>query len=499
MSKRQVVLIMTDTQRKDMLGCYGTEGLHTPNIDSLAEAGVRFENAYCTQPLCAPSRSSIFTGTYPHTNGVTSNNKVPSALVRNVGQRLQPHGIHTAYIGKWHLDGGDYFGNGICPDGFDPAYWFDMRCYLETLTEEQRRTVRTHTSILENAVQDELTFAWRCVDKAIEFLDEHADEDFFLVVSFDEPHHPWICDKKYFDLFEGFRLPDKGNMQDDLTQKPAHQKVWAQHMRRLNRPGSGRADNRRHLLACNAFADTQVGRLLEALRRHPCPGRTVLYTSDHGAGFGEHGLSDKGPAMYGEITNIPLIVWQEGAPRARVRNTQLVSNVDITPTVLELFGLEVPPTLEGKSLLPTLRDAAQPVREHVFMEFSRYELDHDGFGGFQPIRTVFDGRYKLSVNLLSTDELYDLQTDPGELCNRINDPALAARRDALHDALLAWMDETRDEMRGYHFACRPWRADKTPNWACSGLTRQRVTEPDETGQLDYATGLPITSFVRVKE
>jgi uncharacterized sulfatase len=133
------------------------------------------------------------------------------------------------------------------------------------------------------------------------------------------------------------------------------------------------------------------------------------------------------------------------------------------------------------------------------MEFGRYETDHDGFGGFQPLRAAYDGRFKLVVNLLGTDELYDLASDPGEMSNRIDDAATAADRDRLHDAMLGWMNRTRDPFRGYHWERRPWRTDARPaTWGYTGMTRQRENEEYEPRQMDYATGMPMTEAVRKK-
>jgi len=134
------------------------------------------------------------------------------------------------------------------------------------------------------------------------------------------------------------------------------------------------------------------------------------------------------------------------------------------------------------------------------MEFGRYETDHDGFGGYQPMRAVFDGRYKLSINLLSTDELYDLKEDPGELMNHIGDPSYGEIRDRLHDAILDEMYRTRDPFRGYYWARRPWRTDAPlASWDDRLMTRQRIeSEIFEKHQLDYSTGLPIEKAVRVK-
>lgn len=133
-SPRQTVLLMTDATRWDMLGCYRRMGVTPPYLDELATSGMRFERAYTMQPVCAPARSALFTGTWPHTDGSWANNLAPGLDVPTLGQRLRDAGTDTAYIGKWHLDGTDCFGSGRCPDGWDPAYWYDMRTYLEELT-----------------------------------------------------------------------------------------------------------------------------------------------------------------------------------------------------------------------------------------------------------------------------------------------------------------------------------------------------------------------------
>lgn len=134
------------------------------------------------------------------------------------------------------------------------------------------------------------------------------------------------------------------------------------------------------------------------------------------------------------------------------------------------------------------------------MEFGRFEIDHDGYTGFQPIRCAFDGRYKLSINLLDSDELYDLHNDPGETHNLINSADTAGVRDALHDRILDWMNQTRDPFRGYPWAIRPWRkSGPSPSFQNDGYTRQREeSEMYESRQLDYTTGLPMVEATRAK-
>ena len=128
-------------------------------------------------------------------------------------------------------------------------------------------------------------------------------------------------------------------------------------------------------------------------------------------------------------------------------------------------------------------------------------MDHDGFGGFQPLRAVFDGRYKLVINLLTSDELYDIESDPDEMHNLIEDEAHESIRDHLHDVLLEHMNVTRDPFRGYYWERRPWRKNARPaDWDYTALTRQRMEDTRfEPRQLDYATGLAIESAARVKE
>lgn len=180
MSKRKVLFLMTDSQRADMLGCYGNPDMHTPNLDRLAEQGIRFDKAYTTQPLCQPARAGIFLGCYPHSCASWSNSMGVSGNVQSIGKRLSDHGVHTAYIGKWHLDGGDYFGLGRCPEGWDADYWYDMRNYLEELTPEERVISRRTDSIEKYDIKEEFTFGHRVADRAIDFLKNYNDEDFFL-------------------------------------------------------------------------------------------------------------------------------------------------------------------------------------------------------------------------------------------------------------------------------------------------------------------------------
>ncbi len=499
MKKPNIVLIMTDTQGTNVIGCYGRPGMKTPRIDGLASEGLKFDNAYASCPVCGPSRSSLFTGNYPHTTGVLSNNSPMAANIVTVGQRLQDNGYHTAYTGKWHIDGTDYFGNGECPPGWDPEYWYDGRNYLDDMTPEWRLRWREE---LDNAkavhkygITEEFTWANKCSNKAIDFIEKTAGkEPFFLVVSYDEPHHPSTCPPPYCDMFEDFEYKMGPNVHDPLTDKPLHHRLWAES---ADKPENPELFKKPMYFGCNSYVDYEIGRVIDAIDEH-APETLVIYLSDHGTPMYSHRVESKGPAMYEETTHVPLIMRWRGEIAENTATPHPVTHVDITPTILEAAGIEIPPFLEGKSLMPTLKDPAVQVNDVVFMEFNRFELNHDGWGGFQPIRCAFDGRHKLVINLLSTDELYDLQTDPDELLNQINKTEYNTVRDTLHKRILEWMDQSRDPFRGYIWTHRKWSKEQQ-RWRGAGMTRPRPDDGYEPRVLLYETGLPVEKWEYEKE
>lgn len=376
------------------------------------------------------------------------------------------------------MDGTDYFGDGHCPPGWDSGYWFDGRNYLDSLPNDAARDlsrcVLDAGEISRHGVTAEFTAAHRIADKACDFLARHKDEDFFLVVSIDEPHHPFICPEPFVSGFDEFTIPVP-NAKDDLVNKPRMQREWADHVAPHNERqlaeinGEVRYRSPRYF-ACNSFSDFEVGRVIEAIDRH-APEALVVYTADHGDMLGSHRLIGKGPAMYEEVTRVPLIVrWPLFAPAGSV-SSALMSHVDLTPTFLQYFGIDVPDLLQGQSMLSQFRTPNDWAADAIFIEFNRFEIDHDGFGAFSPIRCIFDGRFKLAINLLDTDELYDLKLDPHEMTNLIDDPSTAEIRNLLHDRVLDWMNQTRDPLRGPHWGRRSWRLLNKSTW--DGPTRPR--------------------------
>jgi uncharacterized sulfatase len=494
---------MTDQQGADMVGAYGRPGLQTHCLDRLAGEGLLFSNAYTTCPVCTPARAGIFTGQYGSRNGAWANNMGLSGTVRTMGQMFQQAGYRTAFMGKWHLDGSDYFGDGICPPGWDEAYWYDGRRYLDSLEPDEIKLWRQGTDRDLKAHPDILTRTWayRNAEKARRFIKEiqlespRDERPFLLVVSFDEPHPPALCPYEYIERFRDYLYPLGPAAADDLGGKPRHQRRWAE-----ARPAfqeSGYLENPR-LFGCNAFVDTQIGRIIDAVEQRKSSNESyIFYTADHGDLLGAHRLTGKGWCMYEENVRIPLLVkGPDVSPRGR--SVAPVSHIDLLPTFLDLAGIPVPPVLEGRSLAPLLRDRvgsetpADDVEHPVFIEFNRFAINHDE-GSLFPIRTLRRGSLKLVLNLFDIDELYDLSTDPSELENRIDDPRYRTDRNRLHDELLAWMDERRDPFRGEWWFHRPWREDsRNRSGSKSWFGRQRY-RPDDGYRprvLDYFTGKP---------
>jgi uncharacterized sulfatase len=475
-----------------MVGCYGRPELETPNLDSLAQSGIRFDRAYSCQPVCGPARSSIFTGTFPHTSGVWANNIPLGANVKTIGERLTDNGYNCAYTGKWHLDGTDYFGNGKCAPGWNEKYWYDGRRYLDDLTDKQKLLWRTKLdnaeSIHKYKITEEFTWAHRCGDRALDFMkNRNKNKPAFLVVSYDEPHEPFTCPPPYCDKFKDFHYDYGKNINDTLKNKPQIQKEWAEFVKITSDPEKMNKEKQIYF-ACNNYVDYEIGRVLDAVDRH-MPDALVIFTSDHGTPMYAHKLHTKGPAMYDEITRIPFIVKWKGHTHEKRVSEHPVSHINIVPTLLDAAGLEIPRFIQGKSILPALRDPKKRVNDQVFMEWNRYEVNHDAWGGLQPIRACFDGKHKLIINLMDTDELYDLSKDPEEMENLINSSKYAKIRDSLHDRILGWMDRTLDPFRSHLWEHRAWRKKRKIGWGGSLMTRPRPDDGYEPPQVLGFTGL----------
>lgn len=455
--RMNVVFIMTDTQAKHMVGCYGDKTVDTPNIDAFAATGVRFDNAYSSSPLCTPARGAIFSGQAPQVNGAWTNNVSPHAAIPLMGTIFSYYGYKTAYSGKWHLDGTGYFGDGQPGGGFMPDWWYDGKRYADDLGParfKQYREVHSLADIRAANFTEEECWGYRVASKAINFLETVGDDPFVLAVSFDEPHHPSVAPPHYWEQFAG---EGKIGRRPNYYAPLADNKPRMQHVQRAQQdPSQVYLSPVEGLYGGNAFVDRQVGRVIEAVTRLHGEDTLIIYTSDHGDMLGSHGLWYKGPQMYQETINIPFIARLPGGASSAV-SPALVTHLDIIPTMLDLAGIPIPASMHGRSFLPALKNPELRAHEYVMSSFHRFSINFDIFGSFYPIRCATGERYKLSLNLLDTDELYDLQNDPYELVNLIDHPVHADVRDRMHDWLLLEMNRIRDPYRTYQWGKRSWR------------------------------------------
>ncbi len=499
MKQPNIIFIMTDTQATNMVGCYNGQDLNTNNIDKLAEEAILFHSAYTTSPVCTPARAGIFTGIHAQNSGPWTNSLPLGQNIRTMGHYFKQAGYETIYIGKWHLDGHDYFGTGQCPDEWNADYWYDGLNYLNDLSEEEISLWRNGLNCLEDIekynITAEFTWAHRISEKAISFLKQpQKNKPFLMVLSYDEPHHPFTCPAEYARKYQDFAYDLKGKQDDDLSGKPMHHRLWSKAM---GYPKSEDGKYRHPLyFACNDFVDDEIGRVLDNLSIKDAQNTWIIYTSDHGEMMGAHRLISKGANAYDDIARIPLIIKPPQGQDIQKKIHTPVSHIDLVPTFLDIASIEVPDILQGESLLPMLLSENTNEKRSVLISFNRYELQHDSFGGFIPMRAWVSNDFKLVINLFDTDELYDRNNDPHEMHNLIEDENYAQIRNQLHDELCAHMDEIRDSFRTYQFVMRPWRKDIKPKWI--GLYRPKPSDGVSPVFRDYDTGLA-TQGIKIEE
>jgi len=452
--------IMTDQQRRDSIGAYGNPAIKTPNLDRLAEGGVRFNQCYIATSPCSPSRASLLTGLYAHTHGVVVNNIVLPEDVPSLGNTLKAAGYRAAWVGKWHLGPTDSPKHGFTDKWVDHARSY--RDYLERVGLLQAFPERRGGSAWPRGVRygrspvpEEHFLETFLAREAISFLEESGSQPFCLAVSFRAPHPPVTPPEPWYSMYPRDKVPLPANFHDDMENKP----LW-QRQRRTGRMDSGRRGARkwegttfpksrvlaewteeewREIIALYygfvSYVDNWTGKVLEALDRQGLTDNTiVLYTTDHGDMMGSHGLITKS-YIYDEDMRVPLVMRYPPLIKPGTATDALVSNVDVFPTLLEMMGVKVPRGVQGRSFLPVLEGEAQPHRDAAFMEVASR--------GIKAVRT---GRWKYTVNWRprDLDELYDMENDPLELRNLATDPEHADACERLRKRILDWMRETRD-------------------------------------------------------
>ena len=427
-AKPNVLFIAVDDMNND-LGCYGSPIVQSPNIDKLAARGVKFDRAYCQFPLCSPSRSSIMTGLRPDTTRVFNlqyhfRQGLPDVVT--LPQLFMRNGYYAARVGKIYHYGnpGDIGTSGLddapsWQEVVNPAGTDKTTLEPEITNFTPQRGLGSAMSFLSDAKgRDEDHTDGKVATEAIRLLEKHQREPFFLAVGFYKPHTPYVAPKKYFDLYplEKITVPEmpKGFVESVPTAALTSTRPW---------PNFGVTHDQARLskqayYAAISFVDAQIGRVVDALDRLGLRDNTIIvFWSDHGYSLGEHGLWMK-QSCFEESARVPMIFAGPGI-KAGTPSPRLVEFVDVYPTLADLAGLTPPAKLEGASLRPLLVRPDAPWTRPAFTQVER--------GGF-PGHSVRTPRWRYTEwdGGKQGAELYDHETDPGEMKNLAADPAHAA-------------------------------------------------------------------------
>ncbi len=372
-----ILFIMSDDHAAHAISSYGSKINQTPNLDRIANEGIRFDSTFCTNSICAPSRAAILTGTYNHINGVTTLDTPLDNSLWTFPMALQSAGYSTAMIGKWHLG----HGPNADPAGFD--FWRILPGqghYLNPVMLEGAPPGSTYgPRVVERGgyVTDLIT------DDCIEWMAAQSGVSdqagpWALFCHHKAPHRTWEPSAKHFTMYEDVEIPYPDTFYDDLDGRA--EVVQAVKMRMMDLdpvtdlkatvpPGLTETEEinwryQRYIkdyLRCVASIDDNVGRMLNWLDETGQAENTiVVYTSDQGFFLGDHGWFDK-RLMYEESLQMPFLLrYPNGVTKPGSSNSEVITNVDFAPTLLELAGVQGPPTIQGRSFAPMLTGEIPP-------------------------------------------------------------------------------------------------------------------------------------------
>ncbi|AEE97189.1 sulfatase-like hydrolase/transferase [Mahella australiensis] len=414
--KPNIVIVFTDQQRWDTVGCYGNTLDLTPNLDAVAKQGITFKNAFTCQPVCGPARASLQTGRYATATGCFRNHIALPDNEKTIAHYLRSNGYETAYVGKWHLGGtwdkpvpkekrGGYDDYWIAADLLE----FTSHPYEGKLFDK-----------FDNPVEFNKYRVDAVTDFAIEYLKARSnDKPFLLFVSYLEPHHQndmnrYVAPEGYAERYRNAPVP----------------------MDLIDKDGDWKENLPDYYGICKRI-DENLGRIIEQLKELDIYDNTILiFTSDHGSHFRTRNSEYKRSCHEASI-RIPMIMHVPDIKES-VAVEELVSLVDIAPTLLEAAGIYVPRNMHGRSLIPLLRGGDVNWRSEVFVQISESQVG-------RAIRTnkwkycIYapdkDGWNDIGSDIYVEQYLYDLENDPYEQNNLIGNEAYRSVCDALAKAL----------------------------------------------------------------
>ena len=483
---------MTDQQRADHLSCSGNQILKTPNLDQLANEGVRFTHAYCSNPMCMPNRATIFTGKYPSIHHVRCNGINLDSQIPTITQCLSENGYHTISIGKMHFQYSvpaysrkskseecvlDWI-IGKRSDNFPlPYYGFNeveltvghgdgvVGNYLEWIIERapeyaeyiKKRTLNTFKSIYHNTkIPNELYQTTYITERTTNFLERYSNgnygnKPFFLFCSFPDPHHPVCPPDKYKKLYNESDIPIPSTF-SDFENLLNHEFLGAN----LRDPNFNsivlRNTNEEETKKFTAYTyatltaiDHGVGEIIKTLKKLGLEKDTmIIFTSDHGDLMGDHGMLLKGPAHFQGVLRVPLIWKVPGFDTNKV-SSSIVSSIDIPTTILSLIGIKKLQGMQGVDLTPILKDPSMKVRDHCIVEEDE-DLVFERKKSYR-LRTLITENYRMTLyrDHENFGDLFDLKNDPNEVNNLWRNDNYTEVKNNLMKTLLHEIIKIQDE------------------------------------------------------
>ncbi len=445
-----IVLIVTDQQRRDTIGAYGSLICKTPNIDKLAAGGIRFDRAFTPTGLCSPVRCSLLTGVYPHEHRVLTNvgfHPVRAELTPKddrLSSALKHAGYQLGCVGKWHVSSKE-------PPEFGYDRYVSLGDFLKWRSDIGKPApdafMHYTTQIAARDPQPaEFSRPRFLADSVVQVIDDFRanTEPFFVRLDFHGPHFPNVVPEPYFSMYDPNDIPPWPNHVDDLSGKPAVQRIKQRHWRTKGLEWKDWAPLVSAYFGEISLIDDAIGHVLDQLDHSGLSDSTlVVFTSDHGDTIGAHGICNKDYTMYEEIYLVPLIMRWPGVVKAGTSSTAFVHHfLDLFATIVELSGDSPPVPCHGRSLIPILSTGKEPAD----WPLSAYCEFHGSHMGLYSMRLLTTEQFAYIYHTNDIDELYDRTTDPWQLNNVADDPNYAVPLAALKRQMIEWMSDSGDHL-----------------------------------------------------
>jgi len=470
--KKNILLILSDQQLKGTIGAYGSQICKTPNIDFLAQEGMKFNRAFTPSAICSPARASILTGLVPHHHGVTTNDSNLKEGITTLPEYLKRKDYFCGYAGKWHIcdsvepaeygfEGKPFMGYAYPGSGVFDSLCFNLppkngNYYLDYLKEngydipdvsqclrgnnpnvKQEMYGLQSGSIKENPEYFVAHETLELMDKAVE-----DEKPFFIWANFWGPHSPSITPEPYFSMYKPDDMVKPISFDDDMTDKPYYPMLTR---KRWGLDDYSWEDGFAKIIAkyyghCTMLDDL-VWMMIKKLKDiGQLENTIIIYSADHGDCLGAHGLIEKGPFPYDEIYNIPLVVYG----LTDKDSDEMVYSHEILPTIVDLIGEELDKPVDGNSLLNILHGIkSQNPRKEVYGEFHVHLFNADQ-------RYIRNDDYLFCYNASDIPELYDMKNDPFQLKNLAANPNYIDVKKQLIKKLYEHIVEVNDPIKGWY-------------------------------------------------